>query len=88
MLPNLENLRVKIIEECEARKEGASDATSKALHVKRHGGKRRESNRKNERETKTAPQSNRKTKPDRDKGSASGAEKWDTSPETASHRKR
>jgi len=67
VLPNLENLRVKIIEECEARKEGASDATSKALHVKRHGGKRRESSRKNERETKTAPQSDRKTKPDREK---------------------
>jgi len=60
--PDLENLRVKIIEKYETRKEGASDTTSKALYANRHGGKRRESNQTNKCEAKSAKK-NEKTKP-------------------------
>jgi len=68
VLPDLETLRVKIIEECESRKDGASDTTSKALYVKRRGGKRHESSRTDECKNKSAVLSDRKMKNNSEKG--------------------
>jgi len=63
VLPDLETLRVKIIEEFEARKDGVSDVTSKAMIAKKCNVKRRGVNRKSDDSSKDGD----KTKRDRAK---------------------
>jgi len=62
VLPNLETLRVKIIEEFDARKDGASDSVTKAMFAKKASERRRDVIAKNECETKDVSSSAHKTK--------------------------
>jgi len=61
-LPNPETLRVKIIEEFEARKDKTSKALSSAMLVKKLSNKRREVGRKRDSEAKDASTNASKTK--------------------------
>jgi len=59
VLPDLETLRIKIVKEFEARKDGMSDVTSKAMFAKRCNEKRRGVNRKSDDSSKDGDRTKR-----------------------------
>jgi len=66
-LPNPDTLRIKIVEEYEARKDETREPESRAMLVKRASGKRSETSRKNTSESKSASARGSKAKRERAK---------------------